>query len=817
MQENINFGIDLGTTNSAIGFYKDGKVIVLKNPKGFRETLPSAVAFRKGRILIGDKAIEQLSNGFEHVFTSFKRNMGTDCLYNVEEQSYTPTDLSALVLKEVLGFVQDNNITSAVITIPAAFDTVQSNATKKAGFEAGLKEVVLLQEPVAACLAYANENSISLDTKQTWLVYDFGGGTFDSALVEIDYREMKVVDHLGNNFLGGVDIDEAVLKHFVLPEISIKSGVELKYEEVSNSSKYAALKQHLIHLIEEAKKDLSLSENTIVEVDFPALDILIDLDFQRSTFNAIASPIIDVSFDLLRELLQTNNLSFSNIHRIVLVGGTTYIPLIREKLVELSKTIVDNSIDPTTAIVKGAAYFAGTKEKKVNATENEEVTEINDLSVQLAYEPATNDEEELVAFKCNISFKGVYRIISNVSGFATAWIDFKDEAAVFVPLQLKQINFFTIEIADQKKKLVFTNQVSISQGLYSISGQTLPLDICLEVDTEDGASYLEPIFKKNSILPLRKSVSKTLTKSISAGEDDSIFINVLEGRQGTLPGSNLSIGFVSINGKDLNSDLVKGTNVELKFSISESRDLELDVYVPSIDLTLKEKFNPQNKVVVYEKIKSDIFQALEIAKIEMQLATSEEQYELSAKFNKIEKQLLVLANELAQFSGEALFKIDENKRALLKELDGVNRAKNIYAEIESYKSEKESLLELLPQAAFEYKEEARKIFAEEKEVLNSGDKQLIKETTQKIKNLNHTLFYQKPENFALVYFQLKTIPEANYKDYSIVEKLIADGDAAMHAKNYELLKQICYLIAAQLLPNQKEGKSEIFKSITGLK
>jgi len=817
MQENINIGIDLGTTNSAIGYYQNGKVKVLKNPKGFKDILPSAVAFRKGRMLIGDKAIEHLSQNAGQVFTAFKRNMGTDYLYKTNDATYTSIDLSAFILKEVLGFVQDEKLTSAVITIPAAFDTVQSNATKKAGLDAGLSEVVLLQEPVAACLAYANENNISLDSKQTWLVYDFGGGTFDSALVEIDYRELKVIDHLGNNFLGGVDIDEAVLKSFVIPSISSKSEVALNYEEVCNDSHYLALKQYFLQLIEEAKKELSLKETVVLEVDFPPLELLVDVTLTRTEFNSIATPIVDATFDLLKELLQLNNLSFDAINRIVLVGGTTYIPLIREKLVELSKTMVDNSIDPTTAIVKGAAYFAGTKEKAKRIEANNASTAKNEVEFNLVFEPVTNDEEELITLKCIFNFKGFYRITQESNNYTTSWIEFKNEAAVFVPLLMKQVNHFRIEISDNKKSTLFIKEITISQGLYSISGQTLPMDICLEVDAEDGTSFLEPIFKKNSLLPLKKSISKTLTKSISAGEDDAIFINVLEGRRGTLPGSNLGIGLIAINGKDLNSDLIKGTTIELKFSISESRDLEIDIYIPSIDLVLKEKFNPHNKVVNIMKLVTDSEVALVTVRNEMQKAVTNEQFELSAKFKSIGEQLQLLLANVKQDSKEGIYKADERKRALLKELDDVNRSKHIFNEIESYRKEKDNLLILLTQASFEQQVEARKIFAEEKEVLNSGDKQMIKNATLKIQTLNTTLFYQRSENFALIYFQLKTMPEVSYKDYSVVERLMVDGDEALHAKNFDLLKQLCFIIGGQLREDHKGKGTAIFGSITGLK
>lgn len=159
MENHINFGIDLGTTNSGIGKYENGRVQVLKNPVGLREILPSVVSFYRGRTLVGDKAREQYLTNTGNVFSAFKRKMGTTETYNVnqqgEERVISPVDLSAYVLKELRNYVTGADIPAAVITIPASFDTIQSNATKQAGYLAGFKEVVLLQEPIAACLAYA--------------------------------------------------------------------------------------------------------------------------------------------------------------------------------------------------------------------------------------------------------------------------------------------------------------------------------------------------------------------------------------------------------------------------------------------------------------------------------------------------------------------------------------------------------------------------------------------------------------------------------------------------------------------------------------
>jgi len=210
MGNTIDFGVDLGTTNSLIAKWTKGSVEVFKNPLGFKDTLPSIVGFRKDRILVGDQAKAFAEKDPKNVFSRFKRKMGTTECFKAKalEQSQTPVDLSALVLKELKSFVYTGEqVDAAVVTIPAAFDTVQSNATKEAGHKAGLKQVVLLQEPIAASLAYANKQKDRDLRNSQWLVYDLGGGTFDVALVRIADGELKVLDHEGDNYLGGSDFD----------------------------------------------------------------------------------------------------------------------------------------------------------------------------------------------------------------------------------------------------------------------------------------------------------------------------------------------------------------------------------------------------------------------------------------------------------------------------------------------------------------------------------------------------------------------------------------------------------------------------------
>jgi molecular chaperone DnaK len=735
--KNINFGIDLGTTNSAIAKYENGKVILFKNPVGFKDTIPSVVSFRKGRIQIGDKAREHMLTNSENVFSSFKRKMGSDESYFVKdiEKTISPLELSAMVLKELINFTQAENPKSAVITIPASFDTIQTNATKKAGYEAGFEEVVLLQEPIAACLAYSNSQNSEVTSEKKWLVYDFGGGTFDIALVKIDERELKVIDHKGNNFLGGVDLDTLFVEKILCPKIEAQSQEKNLWNSMisGENATYKKLYFELLFKAEEAKKELSLKDNTTIEIDFEDLDIALDLDISKSEFEQILQPKFEESFQLTQKLLAENSLRFSEIERIILVGGTTYIPYIRQELHTRSQILVDSTIDPTTAVVLGATFYAGSKASDLDeiVVKNESVSEQNNINVELIFEPHSKDAEELIVALFKDPFDGYYRITRGDGGFDTGNLKINQKITEFVPLLEKATNVFSLFLFDSNQKQVYqNNSIQITNGLYTISGQPLPNDICLEVDEEAGKTYMERIFKKNDILPLKKTIYKTSSKNILKNSSDKLIINIVEGNAGGMIGSNLTIGYIELAGTHFQQDLLKGMDIEINFKISESRDLSVNVYISSLDLEINEVFNPHQRNVALEKLTAEIKYVLDEISDEIERQEEEENYEYLAKLKRIYDHLAILHTESLAIendkSTDKKYQIDEMKRITIQEYDDLVRHKHVLNELEEYNKTKEVFESYLERANPRQKEEYEKIIKNEKEVFNSKKNKRIR-------------------------------------------------------------------------------------------
>lgn len=795
--ENINFGIDLGTTNSGIGKFQAGKVNIYKNPVGFRDVLPSVVAYRNGRILVGDKARELTTAQPENVFSSFKRKMGSEHSYHVPslQVEQSAIDFSALVLKELLSFVGDEKPNAAVITIPASFDTVQSNATKTAGHEAGLNEVLLLQEPIAACLAYANTQNISIEDSKTWLVYDFGGGTFDVALVKIDARELKVIDHEGNNFLGGLDIDNLMVEQLFCPVLEKELGVEKLWKQmVGAESAYYKLFVELLYKAEEAKKELSLKEEVYVELEVDSK--FIEFPVTRSRFNELIHPKVTETIKLTKRLLEKNHIGANEIDRIVLVGGTTYIPYVKTSLQENFETTVDSSIDPTTAIIVGASYYAGTKNKQEKAApqlpEEEKTAQLS--NVKLVYEVNSQDGEELITGVVPNEFSGYYRIIRTDGGFDTGLIAFHSKFNEFVKLVPKTINFFKVMLFDRYQQQVFEkNNLSINHGVYNISGQPLPNDICLEIDDTIGTTYLERIFKKNDILPISKKIYKTISKTILKDSEDKLIINIVEGKAETSPASNLCVGYIEIAAADLSSNLLKGTDIEIDFEISESRDLKVDVYIGAINLEINQVFNASARQVSLQKLTSELEKALGNVDYEIGHFGFLEQFEIVAQLEELRIEMIELLKDLIDleedFVTDKIYNVDERKRKALQHFDELVRSKNIIAEISEYQAVKQEIKEdLLLHPSPKHEQVLNNIIKNEQQFLGTNQSAIIKSKTRDLNRLARELHYQKDESFIELFYYYAYRNMSDYLDDKEAKRHIERGEKAVAAKNYTEVK-----------------------------
>lgn len=816
--QTVNFGIDLGTTNSLIAKYENGDVMVFKNPIGFSETMPSVVAFRKDKTLVGHKAKEFITKDAINVFSNFKRKMGTDERYYVVnlDENITPIQLSTIVLNELKNFViGQSKLEACVITIPASFDTMQSNATLQAGKEAGIDHVFLLQEPIAASLAYFNHGSHSSLQGGNWLVYDLGGGTFDVSLVQHTEADIKVLDSEGNNFLGGVDFDFLILQKIIIPAIISKVNVEnFESELLKKHGLYEKLYYHLLFLVENAKIELSLLPDTEIEFSAELNGTVHDFNITltREQLDDILRPKVNETISLVKEILDRNRLSESDITQVVLVGGSTYLPLVREELEKLFAGKVNTTIDPTTAIAVGAAYYASTKyympatiesTKETAIVDNIEPTNAGDtssgLNITLNYNSNTRDEEELLIIICQGDCIGYsYRILRKDGGFDSGLIPLKNKKSEFLNILANTSNNFIFKVYHgNEEQTHLAQQFTIHHGKYSIDGQPLPHDICIEIDDiENHTTKLEVIFEKNSILPQKRTIYREITKTIKKGSSDTIIISLLEGDRHARPASNLTIGCIEISGKQLDFDLIKGSDVEVLLTINESRILSAEVYLAMTKQEFNKVFAVSEKIVNIDRLKEQTQQLIEDLKYNL------DEYEYTEeKILEIEtEQLLTEVYEIwedlqsigANDNSDRKYIIAERLRRIAQKADKIGGNSRIEELIERYLHFKDYVFELIQTAYFDKNqliEKYNRVVKNESSFLNSKSTSVIESGIRQMDDV-HGWARSNTIPFLIECMQdYNQLPDADFKNPSAARKMLKQANQALENEKYLEFKQ----------------------------
>ncbi|MSA98206.1 molecular chaperone DnaK [Finegoldia sp. BIOML-A3] len=347
-------GIDLGTTNSAVAVMEGGESVIVPNSEGNRTT-PSIVAFTKdGERLVGETAKRQAITNPDRTITSIKREMGTEYKVNIDGKDYSPEEISAMILQKLKADTESylgEEVTEAVITVPAYFTDSQRQATKNAGKIAGLNVKRIINEPTAAALAYG----IDKETDQhKVMVYDLGGGTFDVSILEVGDGVFEVLATRGNNRLGGDDFDEKLL-NYLADEFMKQNGVDLRKDATS--------KQRLKDAAENAKKELSTRVSTNVNLPFISAvngtPVHLNMDITRSKFDELTSDLVEESLKPVRQALEDAGLSHNNIEKVLLVGGSTRIPAVQEAVKKLIGKNPQKDINPDECVAIGAALQGG--------------------------------------------------------------------------------------------------------------------------------------------------------------------------------------------------------------------------------------------------------------------------------------------------------------------------------------------------------------------------------------------------------------------------------------------------------------------------
>ena len=822
MSETINIGIDLGTTNSAIAKFIQGEVTVFSNPQDYgRNTLPSVVSYRKDKVIVGSKAKEFLEKDPKSVVGVFKRKMGTVESYKIKsiDASRTPIELSAQVLKELKSFVPTSEpLEAAVITIPASFDTIQSNATKEAGYQAGFKQVVLLQEPIAASLAYANMRKEREIKDGQWLVYDLGGGTFDVALIKIAHGEMKVLDNEGNNFLGGADFDSLLVEKLIIPRITAKhSFSNLEQDMKSASGKLNSKFYVLLRRAEEAK--IILSSKTSAEITIDGFDddngneVDMEISITRSEFNDLIRPQIDETINLIKKIISRHSLKPQDVQFTLMVGGSTFIPYVRSRVEETLQIHVNCEIDPTTAVAVGAAYYAATKPKELQTTLDP--SQKPTLSFKASYNKASKEQEEFFAAKITGNTEGLlYRIIRNDGGFDSGLKPLTERINEDLPLLSNVFNFFTLSVFDSQGNTVETDlgPIGINSG-FAISGQPIPEDICLEVDDYDnpGHTRLKLVFQKNSILPLRSEpISFPLNKGLLKGnQNDALTIAILEGPHLSLPEANKAIGFLQIKGPQLTRDIAKGSDVEITIQMTESRDLTVNVYLTMADQEFTQTFNPKERATSIPFLKTQIRELSTDLENEIEQATEREDYETAGTLNKLKAEMQAVDSQAQTLTEDDVtdsrYQLEDKKRKIAQEIDVATKSKRLQQVKAQYLEYKRLCTTSLEIHGNDHERKTlNDIVAQEPSTFATNSPYKIQEKSDQIYNVLCRIRWRTPE-FLTGMFEYCKENQPSFNDSLQGKTLLESAQTSVNNQNWEQLALTCHRLI-NLLPNTNTAK-----------
>ena len=346
-------GIDLGTTNSCVAVMEGGQPTVIANTEGARTT-PSVVAFTKtGERLVGEPAKRQAVTNAERTISSIKREMGTDYRVTIDDKKYSPQEISAMILqklkKDAEGYLGES-VTEAVITVPAYFNDAQRQATKDAGKIAGLDVKRIINEPTAAALAYGLDN----EKEQKIMVYDLGGGTFDVSVIEIGDGVIEVLSTAGNNRLGGDDFDQKVTD-WMIEEFKKAEGVDLSADKMAL--------QRLREAAEKAKKELSSATTTNINLPFITATAEgpkhFDMNLTRAKFDELTHDLVEKTAEPVRRALSDAGITASELGQVLLVGGSTRIPAVQDKVKQLTGKEPSKSLNPDECVALGASVQGG--------------------------------------------------------------------------------------------------------------------------------------------------------------------------------------------------------------------------------------------------------------------------------------------------------------------------------------------------------------------------------------------------------------------------------------------------------------------------
>lgn len=824
ISDTIAVGIDLGTTNSSVAVSLNG-VEIVKKPGGLEYT-PSVFGFDKSKNkIVGQKAYEALFDATVdgeplNYKPEVKRIIGTPEVFHFSRAgiSMTAEEISAEILKSLKQDVErkypDIDTGAAVITIPAAFSILQCEATKRAGQLAGFDQVVLLQEPIAAAIAYG----FSAEKNETWLIYDLGGGTFDVAIVLSKDGVLSVLGHGGDNFLGGKNVDFAIVDELFVPALERSNTFHhLTRDNRSHEKKFARLKL----LAERAKVELSSYPNTTVEFtglgsDDEGASVDATIELSAKEVEATMRPLVDRTIEICRETIAATGLTPSDLSRVILIGGPTQSPYIRDRLGAALNVKVDASADPVTAVARGACIY-GLGQRRQKRADGVVAT---GPSLALVFQSLTSEPQQTVVGRLTgvpSSASHFIQIQSEDGSFSTDRIPLRNgKFATTVELKPNQTNHFWIYLSDENAIPVpaSPDAFSITHGI-SVAAAPLPHSVGVSVLEGRGSkntAVFDRLIEKGAILPASATRQYRTARALSVhSTDNPLLIRVGEG-ESPVPDRNAFVCSLGIKGSDLPHDLPAGTVVDLTVSINAFRELSVTAYIPSVDLRLNARATVQEEAIEVTELEADL--DVELARLRS----------LEGNVSPVEQTRISSAADNAQSSVRGASLDEDEKRKAAKQLrdlrsilDDAEKAASLpqlKSRFDQSAAEADEAIAALrdAQEATRLSGRVAGLRQEAQKALVEGDKVILTALIDRVSDLGAHAMRQDPAAW-VYFFQSIEGGALKVRDQGAAQKLFEEGRAAIASNNLDALKRVCSKLTSLLEDDSKAATNKLMPGI----
>lgn len=816
----IYIGIDLGTTNSAICSYDGLETKVWKSPEQ-SDVTPSAIYIdKRGNRYYGQKAYNQSAYNPGNSATLFKRFIGTDTVMRFEDAdiTMTPEECSAEILRTLFSYlpeeIRNNSATGTVITVPAAFNVMKKEATMEAARLAGIGNVALMQEPVAAVMSVLKTSP----EDGLFLVYDLGGGTFDVSIAENISGKISLLAHGGIEMCGGRDIDRSIYKSIVEPWMRANFNLpddmeeDKKYRKLIRIAQWAA-ERAKIEVSYKGSGTIAMSEDELRCTDLDGEEMYLDIDISQEQMDSLLSGIIDDTVKAAKDTITKTGLKPGDIRKIVFIGGpTNYAPL-RDRVSEALGIPTNTDVNPMIAVAEGAAIYAESidwSDENHSRKSQKESLEF-DADIRLNYIARTASEMAMVLLETDGNVSGYAEFECTDNGWTSGKISIEDGATASLPLVQRGDNHFRVKMTDLRgNSLKDPEDIVITRTMATVSAIPASHSIGIEVISKlGGASELVFLVKEGDSLPAKGTIRVKAGQTIRSGSAESINIKLWEGDIQTRIEDNRFIGMLKIRGTDIDAGMIPtGTDIDCEYEVTDSGQIRLEASVPYIAATFKGNnlYSRQEGAVIDKNVVAKAGRRLleEITDM-LHRIPSAELYAAKAK-----AQNAANAGGLRDDDAEQIQKADNDLLEARRIADKYRRENvKLIREMQVEKKRNHYEQDIAEYATTAEKQQIENYFRLAKQSLEQDGKYLEDILSDLGKMFINILWRQ--DWYVIRYFRILVISDGTYTDSERYYELIERGNKFLEDGNIEALRGIVISIL-----NLRKDDDDDIEDMTGL-